>query len=209
MPMFFEAGAIITAYLLGSIPAAYIVAKRRKGIDIREVGVCNMGGANIIREVGIWEGVVVLIVDMGKGAAAVIVAQALGLSQFWVLGAGFAAILGHSFPVYIGFRGGQGVATLMGVFFILSPLVMGITTGIIGLALLFVRHFFTAVAISVPLFLILIWYIDGSPPLFFYALFIVSFMVFRSRRRLHEIKIMTGRALREVKALTDRVRAKE
>ncbi len=209
MPMFFEAGAIITAYLLGSIPMAYIVAKLRKGIDIREVGVGNMGGANVIREVGIWEGVVVLIVDMGKGAAAVIVAQALGLSQFWVLGAGFAAILGHSFPVYIGFRGGQGVATLMGVFFVLSPLVMSITTGIIGLALLFVRHFFTAVAISAPLFLILIWYIDGAPALFFYALFIASFMIFRSRRRLPEIKIMTGRALREVKALTDRVRAKE
>jgi len=207
--MFFEAGAIIIAYLLGSIPMAYIVAKLRKGIDIREVGVGNMGGANVIREVGIWEGAVVLIVDIGKGAAAVIIAQALGVSQFWVFGAGFAAILGHSFPVYLGFRGGQGVATLIGVFLVLSPLVMIITLGIIGLVLLFVRDFFSAVAISSPIFLLLIWHIDGSPTSFFYALFLTLFIIFRNRRRLPEIKVTTARALREVKALTNKVRAKE
>jgi glycerol-3-phosphate acyltransferase PlsY len=206
--MFFEAGAIIVAYLLGSLPTAYIVAKLRKGIDIREVGVGNMGGGNVIREIGVWEGAVVLIVDMGKGAAAIIIAQTLGLSQFWVFGAGFAAILGHSFPVYLGFKGGQGVATLMGVFFILSPLAMSITTGLIGLLLFFVRDFFSAVAIASPVFLVLIWYIDGSTTSFFYALFLTLFIIFRNRRRLPELKVTTSRALREVKALTDKVRAK-
>ena len=206
--MFFEAGAIIVAYLLGSLPTAYIVAKLRKGIDIREVGVGNMGGGNVIREIGIWEGAVVLIVDMGKGAAAIIIAQTLGLSQFWVFGAGFAAILGHSFPVYLGFKGGQGVAPLMGVFFILSPLAMSITTGLIGLLLFFVRDFFSAVAIASPVFLVLIWYIDGSTTSFFYALFLTLFIIFRNRRRLPELKVTTARALREVKALTDKVRAK-
>lgn len=207
--MFFEAGAITIAYLLGSIPMAYIVTKLRKGIDIREVGVGNMGAGNVIREVGIREGAAVLIVDIGKGAAAIIIAQALGLSQFWVFGAGFAAILGHSFPVYLGFRGGQGVATLIGVFLVLSPLVMIITLGIIGLVLLFVHDFFSAVAISSPIFLLLIWHLDGSPTSFFYALFLTLFIILRNRRRLPEIKVTTARALREVKALTDKVRAKE
>jgi glycerol-3-phosphate acyltransferase PlsY len=204
--MFLEAASIIIAYLLGAIPTAYIIAKLRKGIDIREVGVGNMGGGNVMREVGIWEGTVVLIVDMGKGAAAILVAQALGVSQFWVLGAGFAAVLGHTYPVYIGFRGGQGVATIIGIFFVLSPPVMSITLGLIGIVLLFVRQFFSAVAITAPVLILLIWQLDGSPILTFYAIFIVAFVMFRNRRRLKEVKIMTSRALRDVKALTNRAR---
>jgi glycerol-3-phosphate acyltransferase PlsY len=204
--MFLEAASIIIAYLLGAIPTAYIIAKLRKGIDIREVGIGNMGGGNVMREVGIWEGTVVLIVDMGKGAAAILVAQALGVSQFWVLGAGFAAVLGHTYPVYIGFRGGQGVATIIGIFFVLSPPVMSITLGLIGIVLLFVRQFFSAVAITAPVLILLIWQLDGSPILTFYAIFIVAFVMFRNRRRLKEVKITTSRALRDVKALTNRAR---
>ena len=152
-----EVASIIVGYLLGSFPAAYIVAKYRKGIDIRDVGVRNMGGANVIREVGKWEGVLTLILDMGKGAASVYIAQLMGVSLPWVLAAGFAAMLGHNYPVYIGFRGGKGVATVMGVFFVLSPLAMGITTLIIGAFLLFVRSFFVAVEMASPFFLLTVW----------------------------------------------------
>jgi len=77
--------SIIIGYLLGSFPAAYIIAKQRKGIDIREVGVRNMGSGNVKREVGLWEGFVVLIADVAKGAGAILVAQALGVPQPWVL----------------------------------------------------------------------------------------------------------------------------
>ena len=103
--------SIIIGYLLGSFPSAYIVAKLRKGIDIRDVDVHNMGAGATFRQVGIWEGLVVLFADVAKGAGAVLIAQAFGLSQLWLLGAGTAALLGHAYPIYVGFRGGQGVAS--------------------------------------------------------------------------------------------------
>ena len=198
--------SVVIGYLLGAIPAAYIVAKQRKGIDIREVGVRNMGGANVLREVGKWEGSLVLIVDMGKGALSVYIAQLLGVSYLWVLAAGFAAMLGHNYPVYIGFRGGKGIATVMGIFFALSPVAMGITTLIIGFILLFARSYFVAIAITAPFFLLVVWWVEGSAALIFYALAIVAFQLFRSRRRLEEVRIITARRVEELKGLARKVK---
>lgn len=197
--MFLEIASVIIGYLLGSFPAAYIIAKLIKGIDIRDVGVRNMGGANVIREVGKWAGALTLIFDIGKGALSVYIAQLLGVSLPWVLAAGFAAMLGHNYPVYIGFRGGKGVATVMGIFFFVAPVIMGITTGIIGLALLLTRSFFVAVALAAPFFLLLVWLVEGEAVLIYYALAIVAFQLFRNRHRLKEVKIITGRRAREFK----------
>ncbi|GAI99486.1 unnamed protein product, partial [marine sediment metagenome] len=102
--------------------------------------------------------------------------------------------------------GGKGVATLIGVFLVLSPVVMGITLPIIGIALLFTRHIFTSIAIAAPFFLAAIWQVEKSPILLFYALGIVLFVLFRSRHRLKEVKTITARAAREIKAITSRVK---
>ena len=204
--MLLGSASIVIGYLLGSFPAAYLIAKYRKSIDIREVGVRNMGAGNVMREVGMWEGAVVAVADIGKGSAAIFIAQMLSVSQPWLLVAGLAAILGHNFPVYIGFRGGKGVATLIGVFLVLSPVVMGITLPIIGIALLFTRHIFTSIAIAAPFFLAAIWQVEKSPILLFYALGIVLFVLFRSRHRLKEVKTITARTVREIKAITSRVK---
>ena len=194
--MLLEITSVIIGYLLGSFPAAYIIAKHRKGIDIRDVGVRNMGGANVIREVGRWAGVLTLVLDIGKGALAIYIAQLLGLSLPWVLAAGFAALLGHNYPVYIGFRGGKGVATVMGIFFVLSPPAMVSTTAIIGIVLLLTRSFFVAIEISSPFFLLLVWYAEGVGAMFFCAVAIVAFQLFRSRGRLKELKTVTARMTR-------------
>lgn len=204
--MLLGSASIVIGYLLGSFPAAYLIAKYRKGIDIREVGVRNMGAGNVMREVGMWEGVVSAVADIGKGSATIFIAQMLSVSQPWLLVAGLAAILGHNFPVYIGFRGGKGVSTLIGVFLVLSPLAMGISLLIIGIALLFTRHIFTSVAIAAPFFLAAIWQVEKSPILLFYALGIVSFVLFRSRHRLKEVKTITARAVREIRAITSRAK---
>ena len=79
--MLFGLGAVVVSYLLGSIPSAYIMTRLRKGIDIRELGVGNMGAANVLRHVGVWEGSVVGLTDIAKGAAAILIAQALGVSE--------------------------------------------------------------------------------------------------------------------------------
>lgn len=185
--------SIIIGYLLGSFPAAYIITRYKKGIDIREVGVRNMGGANVIREVGKRAGALALVLDIGKGAASVYIAQLLGVSTPWVLAAGFAAMLGHNYPVYIGFRGGKGISTVMGIFFVLSPLAMAGTTAVIGVFLLFTRSFFVAVELTMPFFLLLVWYIEGVGAIFFCAVAIVAFQLFRSRGRLKEVKAIINR----------------
>ncbi len=194
-----ESASIIIGYLLGSFPAAYIIARYEGGIDIRDVGVRNMGGANVIREVGRWAGALTLLFDIGKGALSVYIAQLLGVSLPWVLAAGFAAMLGHNYPVYIGFRGGKGIATVMGIFFVLSPPAMVGTTAIIGIILLFVRSFFVAVEIASPFFLLLVWYAEGIGAIFFCAVAIVAFQFFRNRGRLKEIKAVTTRMARVVR----------
>ena len=185
--------SIIIGYLLGSIPTAYIIAKLRKGIDIREVGIGNMGAGNVIREVGLWEGAVVFLVDAAKGAAAILVAQTLGVSQPFVLAAGFAAILGHSYPFSIGFRGGQGVSTIMGIFFVLAPEVMVVILGLMGIALLLTRHIFSMTCIVAPFLPLLIGLSGGSAMLIFYSLAVIAFVLFRNWHRLKEFRLITNK----------------
>jgi acyl phosphate:glycerol-3-phosphate acyltransferase len=128
--------AVIIGYLLGSIPFAYIVARLSKGVDIRKVDTGNVGAATTMRGIGVWQGIIVVICDAAKGAAAIFIAQALGLTLIWVMAAGFAAFLGHNFPIYLGFKGGHGAATTIGIFLVLVPLEMFCALVIIGIVLL-------------------------------------------------------------------------
>jgi glycerol-3-phosphate acyltransferase PlsY len=114
---------VLLAYLLGSIPSAYIAGRLSRGVDIRTLGDGNAGAANAYRELGPGAGVAVLIADVSKGAVAVLVAQAFA-SQPVVLLAGVAVVAGHNWPVYIGFRGGRGQATTIGVLCALLPQAM-------------------------------------------------------------------------------------
>ncbi|MFH1003819.1 MAG: glycerol-3-phosphate acyltransferase [Chloroflexota bacterium] len=103
--------AVIAGYLLGSIPTAYIAGRLARGEDIRRLGGGNIGGLNTYREVGMAAGVAVVLVDIGKGAAAVAIAYwPLQLSPPWVLATALAAILGHMWMAFLKFSGGKGQA---------------------------------------------------------------------------------------------------
>ncbi len=199
MPMLSGIIPIIIAYLLGSIPVAYIITRFRKGIDIRDVGVRNMGGANVFREVGKWEGVLTLILDIGKGALGVLIAGFMGASLPWIMAAGFAGMLGHNYPVFIGFRGGKGIAVITGIFFVISPPAMASSGAIIGIAIIFTHNVFVAIEIASPFFLFFVWLWEGIGTLFFFTVAVVAFQLFRSRGRLKEIKTLTSRFTRAVK----------
>lgn len=116
---------LVVAYLIGSIPSAYLVG-RLKGIDVRNVGSGNMGATNIYRTLGAWPAIVVLLADAGKGAAAaMLLPRLVGAydSTDWGFLFGLVAMIGHSRPVFLGFKsGGKGVATAGGVFAALAPL---------------------------------------------------------------------------------------
>jgi glycerol-3-phosphate acyltransferase PlsY len=115
------AGVISAAYLIGSIPFALILS-RRWGADLRQVGSGNLGAANVMRASGVSAGLLVAALDMAKGAASVWIAARLGDGAELPAAAGFAAILGHIYPIWLRFRGGKGVATACGVFSVLTPL---------------------------------------------------------------------------------------
>src|SRR5437660_10620593 len=112
----------VAAYLLGSIPFGLILARLFGATDIRNEGSGNIGASNVTRVVGPLPGVLTLILDAAKGALAVWVAGHFTLqSDVWMMAAGFSALLGHCFPVWLKFRGGKGVATALGVFLIICP----------------------------------------------------------------------------------------
>ncbi len=106
---------VAIAYLLGSIPTAYIAGRVIRGVDIRHIGDGNMGAANAYRQLGPRVGFMVGIVDAAKGALAVLIALAADAPQTIVLLAGVAAVFGHNWPLFLGFRGGRGESTTIGV----------------------------------------------------------------------------------------------
>jgi len=107
--------AIVTAYLLGSIPSAYLVGRLLKGLDIREAGDGRLGAAATYRRVGLAGGIIVGLMDLAKGAAAVFLAQVLGFPLLVVLLAGLAVVVGHNWSIFLRFRGGKGALTICGV----------------------------------------------------------------------------------------------
>jgi glycerol-3-phosphate acyltransferase PlsY len=115
---------LVSAYLVGSVPTAYIVGRWRRGIDIRQYGSGNVGASNLLRVSSRWLAIVVIIVDLGKGILMVWAAQAAGLALAQQVAVGLAAIIGHNWPVFLRFSGGRGILTTMGVAFAL-PLVNG------------------------------------------------------------------------------------
>jgi glycerol-3-phosphate acyltransferase PlsY len=112
---------VVVAYLIGSVPFALIIAKRWGEPDLRRIGSGNLGAANVLRSSGVTAGVLVALLDVGKGAAGVMLAARLDGSNTAPAVAGFAAIVGHIYPVWLRFRGGKGVATACGVFTALAP----------------------------------------------------------------------------------------
>jgi glycerol-3-phosphate acyltransferase PlsY len=112
---------VLLGYLAGSVPFAFLLA-RRAGIDVRIAGSGNVGAANVLRTTGAWRGVVVMALDVGKGAAAVLIVHlAAGGASLAAL-TGAAAIVGHIYPVWLRFHGGKGVAVAAGVFSVLAPI---------------------------------------------------------------------------------------
>jgi acyl phosphate:glycerol-3-phosphate acyltransferase len=113
--------SLVLAYLFGSFPTGVLVTRAR-GVDITKVGSGNTGATNVGRALGKHWAVLVLLVDAGKGAAAVLVARALAPSPWVVAAAGLTAVLGHSFSVFLRGKGGKGVATFLGAALAIAPL---------------------------------------------------------------------------------------
>ena len=144
----------IAAYLLGSVPTAYLVAKWSRGIDIRQYGTGNVGASNVLSVTSKWLAIPVTIFDIGKGALAVWVARLLGLDAAEQVTVGAITVIGHNWPVFLRFQGGRGIFTTLGVVTILSPK-LGLIILVISYALAPFRQLALGVffaLVSMPLF---------------------------------------------------------
>jgi glycerol-3-phosphate acyltransferase PlsY len=112
---------VILAYLLASLPTAYLLVRLRTGGDVRRAGSGNVGATNALRVAGWRIGVAVTLVDVAKGSVAVWIMRQYNPESRWVAAALLAAVIGHCFPVWLKFRGGKGVATGFGAFLVISP----------------------------------------------------------------------------------------
>lgn len=184
--------AIIAAYLMGAFPTAYIVARLRKGIDIREVGSRNMGATNVLYEVGIPEGLFVFCVDVGKGAAAVMLARWLGASFTVQMAAGGISVVGHAFPVFLKFRGGKGAGACLGALAALMPQGIPYYFGLFMLLLIISRTTtlsYGAALLSVPF---IAWLLYDSPELIIFVIVMIVLLVTRYVPRMKEMYSTTG-----------------
>jgi glycerol-3-phosphate acyltransferase PlsY len=138
--------AIAIGYVLGSIPFAFLLTRSR-GVDLRTSGSRNVGAANVLRTAGVAVAVTVLLLDVAKGAAAVLIARAMSADVIIATAAGIAAIGGHIYPPWLGFRGGKGVAAAAGVFSVLAPIATAVAVAVF-VATVFVTRFISAGSIA-------------------------------------------------------------
>ena len=158
---------IIISYLIGSIPTALLVSKRFFGIDIRDYGSGNMGATNTFRVLGSRYGTMVMVIDILKGMAAVMMYNFLPFylnheleRTNLMLALGTAAVLGHVFPIFAGFRGGKGVATLLGMVLAIQPVIALSCIGIFVLVLFLTRYVSLSsilAALCLPICVLWIW----------------------------------------------------
>lgn len=145
--------AVVFAYLVGSVPFAFLLTRRR-GIDLRYAGSGNVGAANVLRTSGITPAVIAMLLDALKGSVAVLVARAIAAGPVAPVAAGLASIIGHIYPVWLGFRGGKGVATAAGVFAVLTPVTLAAASAVFLItiwATRFISAGSLAAAVALPL----------------------------------------------------------
>ncbi len=154
---------LVVAYLLGSIPSAYIITRLATGKDIRRLGGGNVGARNVFHEVGLWAAIIVSVFDVGKGAAAVVIAGwLLGAPQLFVLAAALAAVAGHMWPIYLKFTGGNGLATTLGVLSVLMTRELLIALAMTVILIVITRNPVLAVNISLLSVPVSAWFMEKS-----------------------------------------------
>jgi glycerol-3-phosphate acyltransferase PlsY len=158
--------ALLAAYILGAIPFGYLIYRARTGRDIRgeQAGSGNIGATNVARLTGQAAGAVTLLLDVGKGYLGVLLAGwAAGGDRAWMSAGAVAVLLGHMFPVFLGFRGGKGVASALGAFAALAPWAVLVALGVFLGLLAIWRYVSLGSVISAILFPLAAWFIYHPP----------------------------------------------
>ncbi len=202
---------VLLSYLVGSIPTSIIVTKALKGIDIRSYGSGNAGGTNVIRVLGWGPGVFVILIDALKGFLAAVVLSRLFFGQFPLsnatpfsdftvvqLIAGCSAILGHTWTVFAGFKGGKGIATAAGMLIGIAPIELAIAVGVFAIVVVSSRYVSlgsVSAAIAFPLAMFVRANVfDVSTryyhSMIFFSIFISGFLIYNHRANI--VRLLHG-----------------
>lgn len=180
----------VMGYLVGSIPFALVLARRWGSGDLRLVGSGNVGAANVVRASGLKPGLLVALLDMSKGIASVWLAERLFGGANAAAAAGVAAVVGHVYPVWIGFRGGKGVATACGAFVILAPIAAWAALASFVLCVWTTRYVSLGSVVASLMVPLLAWASDEPRPVFVAGISCAALIIFRHRANLR--RMLTG-----------------
>ncbi len=187
---------ILAAYLLGSIPTAVWVGKMLYGIDIRQHGSGNAGATNVIRVLGYKAGIPVLLVDVFKGWLAVQLALWLPVPRhtpemmiYMCIGMALAAVLGHVFPVYVGFKGGKGVGTIAGAGIALFPVAILLVLVVFIVVLASTHYVSLSSVIASLIFPVVVWFVIGerNPALISLSFLVAVFIPVTHRKNIKRL----------------------
>jgi acyl phosphate:glycerol-3-phosphate acyltransferase len=189
---------VIAAYLIGSVPTAVWVSKTFFGVDIRDYGSGNAGATNTFRVLGSRWGTLVMVVDILKGSLAASLyfliphylsdANELQRTNFQI-GLGLTAVLGHIFPIWAGFKGGKGVATLFGMVLAIQPLIAVSCVGVFLLVLYLTRYVSLSsilAGVALPVFIILIFH-EGEPLYRIFGIAVALLIIFTHQKNINRL----------------------
>jgi glycerol-3-phosphate acyltransferase PlsY len=187
---------LLLAYLFGSVPAGVLVA-RTYGVDIRKVGSGNIGATNVLRALGPGPALVVAFFDVFKGGIAVLIARASGLEAWLLGGVALAAILGHNYSLFLGFKGGKGVATSFGTLLFLDP-VLSLWTLPVGVSVMLITRYVSAGSMAGSVAATVLALALGRPPWEVATVFLMAALIFWTHREnLKRLQEGTERRLGE------------
>ena len=177
---------LVAGYLIGSFPTGYFVAKAY-GVNIQKVGSGNIGATNVLRSVGIWPAILVVVADPLKAMLSILIADLVGISEWGLVLAGLATVLGNNFNVFLGWRGGKGVATSLGVGLAIVPVVTLAASAIGVLTIALGRYVSLGSVVALfcaPLFLVMRPF---SVPQLFLVLMLLFLVVIRHRENIKRL----------------------
>jgi glycerol-3-phosphate acyltransferase PlsY len=182
-------------YGVGSLPLGYWLARTLRGIDLRRVGSGNVGTANVYRATGLGFALLVMALDMSKGATSVMIASRLGGGSAAPAAAAVAAVLGHVYPVWLHFRGGKGVATAAGAFVMLAPIATALAAVAFVTAIWMTRYVSLGSLVATATLPALAWITDAPVPVIVGGVVAALVIIERHRGNLARLQSGTERRL--------------
>jgi acyl phosphate:glycerol-3-phosphate acyltransferase len=189
---------LLSAYLLGAIPFGYLLVRWFTGTDVRSKGSGNIGATNVMRTTGRWAGVATLLLDIGKGYAAVWIAARLTHNDpWWTSAAALAVMAGHAFPVFLKFRGGKAVASFVGAFLKLTPLPLALVLVVFVVVVAVTRYISMGSIIAAATFPLGVWLLLLPPmPVEAASILAAAFIIYRHSSNIRRLNAGTENVFR-------------